>query len=244
MYMNIFSEIDQLQIKIEKIRPLSEDQNLELRRYFNIGLAYSSNAIEGNTLTESETKAVIEDGLTIGGKPLKHHLEATGHHDAFNFMYSLIKKNGIIEEDIKNLHHLLYRQIEPEKAGVYRKIKVFISGSSYSLPDPKELKTLMKKFEDKYKIYDKNIHPVRLAALAHNDFVFIHPFLDGNGRIARLITNLILIHSGYPVTIIPPVLRMEYIALLEKAHENDEDYINFMAERVKQSQLEYIRMMG
>jgi len=239
----IYSEIDKLQKQIERLRPLSDDQSKELRRYFNIGLAYSSNALEGNTLTESETKAVIEDGLTIGGKPLRHHLEATGHARAYEYMSELIHQKGISQENIKKLHLLFYRQIDADNAGIYRKIKVFLSGSEYLLPNPEKLQSLMDQLENKYQIYSTKVHPVELATHLHRDFVLIHPFIDGNGRIARLLNNLILLHFGYPVTIIPPLLRMEYIALLEKSHKDDTDYKMFMAERVKQAQLEFLRLM-
>ena len=241
--MKIYSEIDQLQKTIESIRPLSKDQLKELRRYFNIGLAYASNALEGNTLTESETKAVIEDGITIGGKPLKFHLEATGHAQAYYFLHELAKENELNEKDIKNLHKLFYQQIEPDKAGKYRKIRIFISGSEYKFPNPDKVPDLMKSFVEKYKIQDPNKHTVEIAALIHKDFVFIHTFIDGNGRIARLLMNLILIKNGLPITIIPPILRMEYINLLEKAHKSDNEFILFIAERVRQAQLEYIRLL-
>ncbi|MEA3494440.1 MAG: Fic family protein [Bacteroidota bacterium] len=241
--MNIFNEIDKLQTTIKAIRPLSKDQIIELKRYFNINLAYASNAMEGNTLTESETKAVIEDGITVGGKPLKYHLEATGHAQAYYFIYELAKKKELKEKDIKELHKLFYQQIEPDKAGKYRKIRVFISGSEYKLPNPNEVPGLMKRFVEKYKIQEPDKHIVEIATLIHKDFVFIHPFIDGNGRIARLLMNLILIKYGFPITIIPPVLRMEYINMLEKAHKNDKEYIHFIAERVKQAQLEYIKLL-
>lgn len=240
---NIFNEIDELQNEVMKPRPLSVEQNDELKRYYNIGLAYSSNSLEGNTLTESETKAVIEDGFTIGGKPLKHHLEATGHSKAFHFMYGLSKQDGITENDIKKLHRLFYQQIEPDKAGEYRKIKVFISGSKHKFPNPEDVPPLMKKLADKYKNFDKQTHPAKLAALIHKDFVFIHPFIDGNGRIARLLMNLVLVNAGFPITYIPAILRMEYINVLEKAHTNDNEFIVFIAERIKQAQLEFIRLL-
>ena len=186
--MNIFNEIDKLQININNKRPLSQDQINELRRYFNIALAYASNALEGNTLTESETKAVIEDGITIGGKPLKYHLEATGHAQAFHFIYQLAKEKELKEKDIKTLHKLFYQQIEADKAGKYRKIRVFISGSEYKLPNPDEVPGLMKRFVEKYKTQEPDKHPVEIAALFHKDFVLqffslqnlSRSFLNGN----------------------------------------------------------------
>ena len=241
--MNLFKEIDKLQIQINNIRPLSEFQTKELRQYYKIGLTYTSNAIEGNSLTESETKIILEDGITIGGKLLKHHLEAKGHSKAYLFMYKLIKNNQITENNIKKLHKLFYELIEPDKAGIYRTEQVFISGSKYKPTKPENIQEQMTLFVNKYKTNKNSLHTVELAAKIHKDFVFIHPFIDGNGRVARLLTNLIFIKASFPIVIIPPILRAEYIAFLEKAHINDIDFIKFIAERVKQAQLEFIRLM-
>ena len=241
--MDIYTEIDKLQEQINSLRPLSNFQMKELRQYYKIGLTYSSNALEGNSLTESETKIIIEEGITVGGKPLKHHLEAYGHSKAYNYMYELIKKETLNEEDVKKLHRLFYEFIEPEKAGIYRKEQVFISGSKYKVSKPEEIAQLMTDFVHKYKTRTTE-HPVKTAAKMLKDFVFIHPFVDGNGRVARLLMNTVLIKNKFPVSIIPPLLRAEYIAFLEKAHTNDKDFVNFIAENVKQAQLEYIRLVS
>ncbi len=241
--MNIYTEIDKLQEQINSLRPLSEFQLKELRQYYKIGLTYSSNALEGNSLTESETKIIIEEGITVGGKPLKHHLEAYGHSKAYNYMYELIKKDALNEEDIKEIHQLFYEFIDPRKAGIYRNEQVFISGSKYKVPKPEKINDLMNNFVQKYKKQTSE-HPVKTAAKMHKDFVFIHPFIDGNGRVARLLMNIMLMKNKFPVTIIPPLLRTEYITLLEKAHTNDTDFLNFIAENVKQAQLEYIRLVN
>jgi len=127
----LLKKIDEMQKQIHEHRPLSRETVLSLKQYYRVGLTWSSNAMEGNTLTESETKVVIEDGLTIGGKPLSDHLEAKGHAEAFEYMIGLADKNEIAEEDILMLHRLFYRKIDDENAGVYRKSQVFISGSKY-----------------------------------------------------------------------------------------------------------------
>jgi len=240
--MDIFNEIGNLQIQIDKLKPLSKEQLNELKKYYKIGLTYSSNALEGNLLTESETKIVIEDGLTVNGKPLKDHFEANGHAKAYDFLYELIKKNYLQEQYLKQLHKLFYQSIDAQNAGKYRSIKVFISGSKYSLPKPDKISELMNKFI-KYFNKKQDIHPVKLAALVHKKFVLIHPFIDGNGRIARLLMNLVLLKNNFPVTIIPPILRLEYIQLIEKTHTNDKLFIEFIAERVKNAQLEYINLL-
>lgn len=241
--MNILTEIDKLQKQITAIRPLSEEQIKELNRYYRIGLTYSSNAMEGNTLTETETRIVIENGLTIGGKPLHHHLEATGHAQAYNMVLEMVKNEKLTEDNILNLHSLFYNAIDQKNAGQYRKVRVFISGSKHTFPKPEEVPGLMQQFVSQYKVCPESMHPVVCAAKIHKDFVMIHPFIDGNGRIARLLMNLVLLKNDFPVTIIPPILRLDYIRHLETAHTNDKPFIEFIAGCVKQSQLEYLRLM-
>ncbi|MEJ5265411.1 MAG: Fic family protein [Bacteroidales bacterium] len=241
MLEKIINDIDRLQQQIEGFKPLSKRQLQDLRQYYRIGITYTSNAIEGNTLTESETKVVIEEGIAIAGKPLKHHLEAVGHAMAFDHVYRLIKKQTITENDIKKLHRLFYQKIDAEQAGKYRKTQVYITGSQYLPPKPNEVPILMK---DLIKWYnEEKQHPVVTAALLHQKFVVIHPFIDGNGRIGRLLMNLHLLKNKLPVTIIPPVLRAEYIAMLEKSHVNAQPFIEFIANCVKQAQLEYLRLL-
>ncbi len=230
--------------RIKSIRPLDSVEIKELNQYFRIGLTYSSNALEGNSLTESETKVVLEDGSTVGGKPLRDHLEAVGHSRAYDFMYQLVSSNSITEADIKKLHWLFYQNINEVSAGNYRKQRVFISGSNYPMPEPEIVPELMAKFIVQMKQIKENLHPVELAAKFHKEFVYIHPFIDGNGRVARLLMNLVLLQSGYPITIIPPILRSEYIASLEKGHVKEEVFIQFIAEQVIEAQKDYLRLMN
>lgn len=240
---NILSDIDELQKKINAYRPFPPLTLQKIQEYYKIGLTYSSNALEGNSLTESETKVVIEDGLTIGGKPMRDHFEALGHAAAYDFLYTLSKKQGFSEEDLKTLHKMFYEKIDEKNAGVYRNAQVLISGSKYPCPKPVEVPGLMSKFVDESVDIVKNMHPVFASAEIHKNFVFIHPFIDGNGRIARLLMNLILLQKGYQITIIPPVLRLEYVTLLEKAHENDSEFKNFIARSVLESQKEILRLI-
>lgn len=237
----ILKDIDELQKQMTSVRPLTRGQLKQLRDYYRIGITYSSNAMEGNTLTESETKVVIEEGITISGKPLKHHLEAIGHASAFDYVYTLIRKNELKESDIKKLHRLFYQKIDEKNAGRYRKVRVYITGSQFIPPRPDELPQKMKELMKWY--LQVSDHPVVVAALLHQKLVVIHPFVDGNGRIGRLLMNLHLLKNNFPVTIIPPVLRAEYIAMLEKSHKDNEPFIRFIAGCVKQAQLEYIRLL-
>ncbi len=237
----ILREIDQLQKEINSYRPLLPDILKQIKGYFRIGLTYTSNALEGNSLTEIETKIVLEDGITIGGKPIRDYYEAQGHSEAYDYVYKLARGKGFIEKDIKKLHRLFYYRIDEAKAGKYRKTKVFISGSKYSLPSPEKISGLMKDFIKKD--FKKNHHPIDCSALIHKEFIFIHPFIDGNGRVARLLMNLILLQKGYCIAIIPPILRKDYIEALEKAHTNDKDFRQFIAERVRETQKDYLRLL-
>ena len=240
---DLLVEIDKLQKEVNALRPLQPDTLEQLKKYYRVGLTYSSNALEGNSLTETETKIVLEDGITIGGKPMKDHYEATGHGEAYDYMNSLATIKYFTENDIKKLHKLFYHRINEEEAGQYRRKKVFISGSKYALPTPDQVQDLMNKFITRMEVVAKERHPVEYSAIAHKDFVFIHPFIDGNGRVARLLMNLILLQKGYCLAIIPPILRMDYVQALEKAHTDDKEFIRFIAKTVRETQNDYLRLL-
>jgi Fic family protein len=241
--MNIFDKIDRYKEAIDKFRPFEGHLLNEIKSYYRIGLTWSSNAIEGNTLTESETKVLLEDGLTVGGKPLKDTLEALSHAQAYDFMFSLLGSRRITEDDALTMHRMFYKDINPEAAGRYRTDPVIITGSQYAVCKVEQIENEMKKLfqwaaseRDKY-------HPVEFAAQLHKRFVFIHPFIDGNGRISRLLMNTALIQSGYLLAIIPPVLRHDYISLLELAHKDDRPFIDFIAERVLETEKDIMRLL-
>ena len=239
----IFSEIDQLNNQINQhIISADPRELMQIKEYYRIGLTYTSNALEGNSLTESETKVVLEEGITIGGKRLHDHLEAVGHSQAYDYMYALTQKKQLEEKDIKYLHHLFYFRIDEAQAGVYRTERAYITGSHYALPLPEKIPGLMQDLVERLATMRETLHPVEYAALAHKEFVFIHPFIDGNGRVARLLMNLVLLSHGFTIAIIPPILRQEYIRALEKAHTNDRDFVQFIAQVVKETQKDYIRL--
>jgi Fic family protein len=242
-YLNILIKITELQKKVEEIRPLDKQQVAELRKYYKIGLTWSSNALEGNSLTETETKVAIEDGLTAAGKPLHDYYETIGHAQAYDFLYEIVDSAAFTENHVKMLHQLFYNKIDSEQAGRYRQIRVFISGSKFALPIPELVPGLMENFVRQFG-QNPGLHPVEWAAKIHKAFVFIHPFIDGNGRVARLLMNFALLKSGYAITIIPPVKRIDYINALENAHTDEQVFIHFIAETVYQSQLEFVRLMG
>lgn len=247
IYENRISQIDELKKQIDKHHPLSQEKLTKLKEFYRVGLTYASNALEGNSLTETETKVVIEDGITIGGKPLKDHYEAIGHSEAVDLLYKLSKTKKITEKDIGQLHRLFYYRIDAESAGQYRTVKVLITGTEFTPPFPSKVPALMRKFAAQLTTQRKKLHPVEFAAWAHTELVTIHPFKDGNGRTARLLMNLALLQSGYCVTIIPPVVRSEYINALKKAQippRTDKPFLNFISTMIYESMNDFILLLN
>ena len=240
----LLEKIDALKAKIDAHRPLDKHMMNQVREYFRIGMTYSSNALEGNSLTETETKIVIEDGMTIGGKPVKDHMEALGHSEAYDLLFRLAKGQSITEANIKELHRLFYYRIDSKEAGKYRRQKVIITGTDFIPPAPDKIPELMKSFIAGIPERKAQQHPVEFAAIIHKELVTIHPFIDGNGRAARLLMNLALLQAGYPLAIIPPVLRRDYLDTLNKTHKGDnEPFINFIAGVCYESAKEYLRLL-
>ena len=245
---DLLRRIDRNLSYIRERRPLSPQEGKELDAYYKIGTTYRSNALEGNTLTISETKVILEDGLTVGGKPIRDCYEAVGHGKAYDYMLSLARSEQlcVTEEMVHRLHYLFYSGIEPDHAGNYRDCQVFITGTAYIPPAPEEVPKQMAALVEDLNRQAAVIHPVELAAYAHRRLVDIHPFQDGNGRTARLLMNLILINRGYCVVIIPPVLRHDYIVALRQAQReknpSDEAFIRLIAECELEAQRDYCRM--
>ena len=246
----ILKKIDEYKKVIDAHRPLTAAEIKEYDKYLRIGLTYSSNAIEGNTLTLSETKVLLEDGLTVGGKPLRDCFEATGHAAAFDYMVSVARSAdlAITEEMICRFHKLFYEKVDSEQAGVYRNHQVFITGTEYIPPKAEDVPMLMKGFIEELASKKGNVHPVELAAFAHRRLVDIHPFSDGNGRTARLLMNMILINQGYQPVSISPMIRLEYYGALRiaqrKSRPSDEAFISLIAECENEAQRDFCRMFS
>ncbi len=244
----LFKKIDRYSEVIRNHRPLSADEIKELDAYYKIGVTYSSNALEGNSLTLSETKVLLEDGITVGGKPIRDCYEATGHARAYDYMLELARSTDFTfsEDGIKRLHYLFFNGIDPEKAGQYRTGQVFITGTEYVPPTAKGVPGLMAELVSELNAKRDKLHPVELSAYAHRRLVDIHPFQDGNGRTARLLMNLILVNKGYCIVSIPPVLRHEYITALQQAQRSsapsDAAFIRLIAECEVEAQKDYCRM--
>ncbi|MFH1650123.1 MAG: Fic family protein [Candidatus Woesearchaeota archaeon] len=228
---------------LDSLRPINKGALVKLQETFRIDLTYNSNAIEGNSLSLSETKIILEEGLTIGGKSMKEHLEATNHSQAINMVDSLVHKKTITELDVLNLHAIILDRIDPNNAGFYRHGAVRISGTTYSPPNPAKVPELMKEV---YALLNTRGEPIEIAAQAHQRFVDIHPFIDGNGRTARLLLNLYLMRSGYPPVIILRAERVQYIrAIMQSRSENDIlPFANFVARALERSLDIYINTLG
>ena len=201
---DLLTQIDALNTQLQQ-QPLQPELWAEIRADWEITHTYHSNAIEGNTLTLFETKAVLLDGITISGKPLREHLEAVNHREAMRLMWKLSQRSvPLLETEILNLH---------------------------LFPNPVKVPDLMYDFVQT--VNADITHPVLQAATAHYHFVAIHPFIDGNGRTARLLMNLLLIRAGYPPALLPITSRVQYYEALETANcGNLEPFQQFIAERV------------
>ena len=187
---------------------------------------------------------VIEDGITIGGKPVRDHLEALGHSEAYDLLYRLAKNQEITEANVKELHWLFYYRINTKHAGKYRKQRVIITGTDFIPPTPEMIPALMESFIAGLPEARAHHHPVEFAAIIHKKLVTIHPFIDGNGRAARLLMNLALLQAGYPVAIIPPILRRDYLDTLNKTHKGDDGpIIKFIIGICYESSKEYLRLL-
>lgn len=233
------SRIDEKRQQLNSLRPLSAPVVAKLKQQFALEMTYNSNGIEGNSLTLKETAWVIQDGLTIKGKPLKDHLEAKDHYEALEFLYETIehgRQQTLSEVFIKTLHHLVVRETEREEAGKYRTVNVMITGADHTPLDMSEVPVLMRDLMVWIQQNQNKFHPVELAALVHHKLVNIHPFVDGNGRTARLVMNLILMHEGYPLVIILKNDRKKYYHVLSQADNgNYQPLVRFIGQAVERS---------
>lgn len=193
------AEIDALKSELATRRPLTPGEVARLREEFLIGYTHASNAIEGNTLTLSETAFVL-GGMTIAQKPIKDHLEAIGHRDAFCFLEDYVRDGmDLTESFIRQLHSLVLSD-QPRDKGVYRRIPVMITGAAHTPPQPYLVEPMMSELVAEFA--GTKLHPVVAAAMFHLRFEAIHPFIDGNGRTGRLLSNFLLMRSGFlPVSI-------------------------------------------
>lgn len=238
---NVFFEnIDEKKRILDSKRPLPKATLKSLEENFKVEWTYNSNAIEGNTLTLKETKVVLE-GITIGGKTMREHLEAINHNEAITFLEELINDTTELTEiDIKNIHAIVLKGIDNENAGKYRTENVIISGATHIPPDSILVPELMEKLIYRYDEWKEKYHPIIVSSLLHAELVKIHPFVDGNGRTARLLMNFEAMKNGYPPIIIKREQRHEYYDALDKGVVTG-DYTDFV-KLVKQQAEEMINL--
>jgi len=234
---DLYDRIVRKKNQLDTLRPLPKSVLARLRERFAIELAYNSNAIEGNTLSLRETRLVIEDGMTIKGKPLREHLEAVNHQRSFEYIEGLVSERSRITEDIvRRLHEHILERIDDEYAGRYRDVNVRILGARRSPPRYEKVPGLMRELLSIINENPDGLNTVEMAAFAHYRFVAVHPFVDGNGRCARLLMNILLMQHGDPITIVRKVDRKKYYDRLRRADDGDiAPFVHFIARNVEMS---------
>jgi Fic family protein len=228
----LVSAVEQKKAELDRLRPLTGDALAQLQKYYDVELTYTSNAIEGNTLTHRETAEVIEHGITVGGKSLREHLEAVDHYDALQWLRGLAAQASSIGEDaVCELHRRIVARSQPAIAGIYSAYPRRAAGSPVIFPNPSKVPALMQELGEGLSHAPST--PAN-AFEAHFRLTAIHPFSDGNGRTARLLMNLMLIRGGYPPVAVGPQDRMPYLDALERGSvSNDlQPFLTFMYERL------------
>lgn len=236
-------KIDALKAEIDSKRPLTAGEAERLREQFMVDFTYNSNAIEGNTLTLKETAMVLA-GMTIDQKPLKDHLEAVGHRDAFLYVEDIAKEAKISESVIKNIHSLVLMN-RPDDKGRYRKIPVTIMGAYTEPVQPYMIEPKMTELLSENEKRKKKMHTIERIARFHLEFEGIHPFIDGNGRCGRLLLNLDLIQNGYPAINVKFTDRKKYYAAFDEFYKNNiaESMIKLIAEYVLERMEQYLEIL-
>lgn len=239
----LLTRINQKKAALDALRPLPPGVVRRLHEQLAAEWIYHSNAIEGNTLTLRETQLILETGLTIGGKSLREHLEVVNHQKAIDYVESLLDVTmPITAFHVRTLHQLVLAGIDDDNAGQYRQVPVRIAGARHTPPDAWELNQLMNEWGDWVNGESMTRHSVERAALAHHRLAAIHPFIDGNGRTARLVMNLLLMREGYPPTIIMKANRRQYYRVLAQADGGQErPLVNFAGRAVEQGLTFYLQ---
>jgi Fic family protein len=214
MFQALKDRIERSKAELDRLRPLSTVALAQLQKHYDVELTYTSNAIEGNTLTLRETAEVIEHGITVGGKSLRDHLEAVDHFQALQWMRQIAATAAPLGEDtVRELHRRIVARSQSEIAGLYSELPRRIAGSPVISPNPAKIPQLMQEFGGW--LTAAPLDP-ETAFVAHFRLTAIHPFGDGNGRTARLLMNLLLIRGGYPPVAVRPEDRKAYLDALER----------------------------
>ncbi|MDE2815378.1 MAG: Fic family protein [Chloroflexota bacterium] len=248
---NVLETITKLKRELDGLRPLPQTVLAQVEQKLRLEANYHSNAIEGNTLTLGETRSLILHGVTARGKPLRDHLDIQGHDKAVKAIEDAVKDNQELNEVfIRNLHRVLLKEPYKTKAetpegtliertislGDYKTVPNNVrtaTGETYFFTPPEQVKQAMGDLIDWYRAKEREgEHPIVIAATFHYRFVHIHPFDDGNGRMARLLMNMVLIKHGYTVAMIRRENRDEYLSKLEHVDKTEDltEFINYIAE--------------
>jgi Fic family protein len=236
--MNKLEEVSQLKKQLDNSRPLHQITLESIVADLRLKYTYNSNALEGNTLTIYETKAILENGVTISGKPLREHLEVINHDKAIDLLLDYVKNKVPLNlKSILSFHEIILRQINDDWAGRLRNIPLRISGSQHVPISPAKVYTAIESYITDMQKSRENLHPVVYAAIAHARLANIQPFIDGNGRTSRLVMNMELMKSGYPIVLIDVNDRALYCRLLELGDINNDytEFTDFIADCVKKS---------
>ncbi len=208
--------------QLDAFRPLPGIVVQSIKESLTLEWTYNSNSIEGNTLTLQETKLIIEEGMTIKGKPLREHFEAVNHQDAIGYIESLVSPTYLLtSRDVLDVHGMVLQRIEKEFAGRYRTAGVRIAGANFVPPNALRVNEFMDELIDWFNNEQLDLNPIIKVAIFHHRFVWIHSFFDGNGRTIRLIFNLLLMKDGFPPAIILKNDRKKYYDALNLANTGD-----------------------
>jgi Fic family protein len=254
--MSLFTTLDRLKADLDALRPLAPEQEQRVLQKFRLEWNYNSNAIEGNSLTLGETRSLLLHGLTAAGKPMRDHLDVKGHNEAVLALEDFVRSEyPLTEQFIREMHQLLLgeayqtpaqtpdgqptrKRIVPGRYKTSPNNVLTATGEMFYFATVEETPGRMMDLVDWYRQEDAapTLHPVALAAEFHYRFVRIHPFDDGNGRMSRLLMNLILLRHGYPMTVIKATDRNRYLAALSAADAGDpEPFLSFIIENVEGS---------
>jgi len=245
----LLEQINDLKQSLDSFRPLQGIHIEKLNQYLDEVFTYDSTTIEGNTLTLQETALVLNKGITIGGKSLREHFEIVNHKEAIDYIKEIVKKEEVFNKRVLlDIHHLILKNIDSQNVGKFRNIDVMISGSAHKPPTFLQVENLINDYFEFYEQEKEDLNPVILAAELHERLVTIHPFIDGNGRTARLVMNLILLKEGFPIVNISSqnALRDAYYKSLEIAQTegNKEVFHKFIAKNVKDSLIKYLEIIA
>ena len=247
IFVSMNDKLQQIDTLLGELNQYRANENYRITEALEIEYTYDSNRIEGNTLTLHETDMVVNKGITIAGKGLREHLEAINHKEAIDFIKDVAqKKEPISERVLLDIHAIVLHSIDKDNAGKYRRVPVIISGSKHIPPQPYLLQPKMDELFQWYEANKDSMHPVVLAAQMHEKLVSVHPFIDGNGRTARLLMNLILMQHGYPIANIKGdnETRRRYYETLEEASSGDNSaFLEFIEDVVIQSLTYYLKII-